>query len=130
LAAALRSHHRRTTELVVGHDPSGEVTEAVALAGEHDLVVVGTIDAGDAQGALVEALLATGVPTVAVALRTPYDIARYPTAPVFLCSYGILPPTLEALAAALFGGSIAGRLPVAIPGIYPIGHGIAGSGRS
>jgi beta-N-acetylhexosaminidase len=129
LAEALRRHHRRTTELVVNQDPSGEVADAIALARGHDLVVVGTIDAGDAQGALVEGLLATGVPTVAVALRTPYDLARYPTAPVSLCSYGILPPTMEALVAALFGSAIEGRLPVAIPGLYPIGHGIQRPGR-
>lgn len=130
LATALRRHHRRTTELVVDRDPLREVDGVVARAREHDLVVVGTIDADDAQGTLVEALLDSGVPTIAVALRTPYDLSRYPAAPVYLCSYGILPPTLDALADALFGGAITGRLPVAIPGLYPIGHGIPRAGRS
>ena len=61
---------------------------------------------------------------MSVALRTPYDLARYPSAPVYLCSYGILPPTMDALADALFGAPITGRLPVAIPDLYPLGHGM------
>ena len=125
LAPAIQSRHRNTSEMVVRHDPpDSEIAIAARQAMDHDLVVVGTIDAGPAQAALVRALLGTGVPTVTVALRTPYDLARYPMAPVHLCSYGILPPTMDALAAAVFGAAIGGRLPVAIPDLYPIGHGL------
>jgi beta-N-acetylhexosaminidase len=125
LAASIRRHHVSTTELMVDRDPSEqEISEAVALTRRHDFVVVGTIDAGPSQAELVESVLTTGVPAITVALRTPYDLARYPTAPVHLCTYGILPPTMDALAAALFGARIEGRLPVSIPGLYPIGHGL------
>jgi beta-N-acetylhexosaminidase len=125
LAAAIRRHHRTTSEMLVRHDPTdAEIAAAARQAREHDLVVIGTIDAGHSQAALVADLLGTGVPVVAVALRTPYDLARYPAAPAYLCSYGILPPTMDALADALFGAPISGRLPVAIPGLYPIGHGL------
>ena len=62
------------------------------------------------------AVLATGIPTVTVALRTPYDLADYPAAATHLCTYAIVPAAVEALAAALFGSSaIGGRLPVADP---------------
>ncbi|MCI0679707.1 MAG: hypothetical protein L0Z63_11790, partial [Actinobacteria bacterium] len=54
--------------------------------------------------------------------------ALYPAAPVHLCTYGILPPTMTALAAALFGAPVTGRLPVAIPGLYPLGHGVTREG--
>ncbi len=41
--------------------------------------------------------------------------------------YGILPPSMEALAAALLGEApFAGRLPVAITGLFPRGHGLPG----
>lgn len=124
LARAIRARHRATTDLVVGFDPTrDEIANAVADAERHDFVVIGTLDASPAQADLVKAVLATGASTVAVAMRTPYDLAGYPDAPTYVCTYGILPPTLEALAAALFGGPMPGRLPVAIPGLYPVGHG-------
>lgn len=130
LAASIGAQGVPTTELVVGREPGRqEIFEATELARRHDLVVVGTIDAGSSQADLVESVLSAGVPTVTVALRTPYDLARYPMAPVHLCTYGILPPTLDALAAALFGARIEGRLPTSIPGLFPIGHGLTREGR-
>jgi beta-N-acetylhexosaminidase len=130
LAAAIRRRGVATTELVVALDPSeAETADAVEQAKRHALVVIGTIDAGPAQAGLVEAIIATGQPTVTVALRTPYDLARYPAAPVHLCTYGILPPTMDALAAALFEAPIDGRLPVAIPGLYPVGSGLSRGAR-
>lgn len=129
LAAAIRKRHRGTTELLVGFEPSrSDIDRATALAAEHDLVVVGTIGAGSSQSALVRAVLASGTPTVTVALRTPDDLARYQSAPAYLCTYGILAPSMEALAGALFGAPISGRLPVSIPGMYPVGHGMVRSG--
>jgi hypothetical protein len=42
-----------------------------------------------------------------------------------VCTYGILPPSMEALAAALGGEQrFSGRLPVAMGDLYPRGHGI------
>ena len=35
---------------------------------------------------------------IAVALRMPGDLAAYPQAPTYLCTYSILEPALEALA--------------------------------
>jgi beta-N-acetylhexosaminidase len=127
LADSLRRHHPEVTELVTGFDPSDdEIVAAAETARSHDLVVIGTLDASPAQARLVSRVLASGTPTVAVAMRTPYDLASYPEAPTYVCSYGILRPSLDALAAALFGATMPGRLPVAIPGSYPVGHGIGG----
>lgn len=123
LARAIQGRHQRTTELVVGYHPSREeVAHAVSEAERHDVVVIGTLDASPSQAELVKAMLGTGSDTVVVAMRTPYDLASYPQAPTYVCSYGILPATLEALAAALFGASMPGRLPVAIPALYSVGH--------
>jgi beta-N-acetylhexosaminidase len=63
-------------------------------------------------------LLATGLPTVTAALRTPWDLLTYPEAATHVCTYSILEPSLEALAGALFGErGFPGRLPVRIDGL-------------
>ena len=128
LASALRARFETVDEFVVEHAPSDDEIRAVraAVAG-HDAIVVGTTAAllEPAQSALVDALLGLGRPTVTVALRTPFDLAAYPAARCHVVAYGILPPTLEALAAALAGEApFAGRLPAAIPGLYATGHGL------
>jgi beta-N-acetylhexosaminidase len=94
-------------------------------------VVIGTIAANldPAQGDLVRAVLASGAPVVTVALRTPFDLMAYAEAPTHVCTYGVLPVSMDALAAALFGRiPFGGRLPAAIPGVAPTGHGVAPAG--
>ena len=89
--------------------------------------MLGTVSANllPAQAALAREILALGRPTVTVALRTPWDLCAYPEAATHVCSFGILPPTMEALSGALFGESpFSGRLPVEIPDLHPRRHGI------
>ena len=128
LATALRAHHPAVDEIVVAQAPSGdEIADVLARVRDHDLVVVGTTAAlfEPAQAELVAGLLAAGPPVVTVALRTPFDLVAYPQSRVHVSSYGLLPPSLEALGAALFGrAGFPGRLPAAIPGLYPTGHGL------
>jgi beta-N-acetylhexosaminidase len=122
LGRALRTCFTEVEEVVVGSSPSDDEiagARARARAGEVDAVVVGTIDGhrDPPQLQLVRALAATGVPTVAVAMRTPWDIVGYPAGVAAFCTYSILPASLEALASALAGRKgFPGRLPVAIPG--------------
>lgn len=124
LSSAIRTRHRSTTELLVDQEPSQpEIGAVLKAAADHDLIVAGTIDAGPGQAELVGGLVATGKPVVTVALRTPYDLARYPSASTYVCTYGIHPASMEALAAALFGEApMVGCLPAAVPGLYPVGH--------
>jgi beta-N-acetylhexosaminidase len=92
-----------------------------------DLVVLGTSAAHllPAQAALAEAVLGVGIPTVTIALRTPWDLLAYPSARTHACSFGILPPSMEAIAAALAGEApFPGRLPVEIAGLHARGQGI------
>jgi beta-N-acetylhexosaminidase len=118
LARAVREWHGRVEELVVPIAPAdADISAAVARARDVGLVVVGTIDAvrHPGQAALVEALAATGTPTIAVALRTPWDVATYPPRVTAVCTYSILPDSLDALAGALFEViPFAGRLPVEV----------------
>ena len=130
LGAALRRRHPPTTDITVSYNPTeAEIGSVVAASMTHDVVVVGTIDANEGQKQLVQTLagadISRGRPVVTVALRTPYDLAGYPGASTHLAAYGIHPPTMAALVDALLGlAPISGRLPVAIPGLYPIGHGL------
>ncbi len=127
LAAAVRRHHASVDEFLIPLDPSSaEVSALAEKLGGYDLVIAGTINAGvhAGQAALVNTLLARQSPLIAVALRMPNDLAAYPAAPTYLCTYSILDPALDALAAALWGmHACPGRLPIAIPGRYPLGHG-------
>jgi beta-N-acetylhexosaminidase len=128
LASALRERFGEVDEYVVAHDPPASEIAAVRDAvGGHDLVIVGTTAAVlvPTQAALVEALLERSRRVVTVALRTPFDLAAYPSSRTHVSTYGILPPTLHALAAALAGAAgFEGRLPARIGDLYPRGHGI------
>ena len=128
LAEAVRNQHRNTDEFAVAADPDRAAIDALldSVRG-YDLVIVGTINATTqtGQAALVQALLDSGAAVVVAALRMPYDLTMFPAAPTYVCSYSILEPATEALAEALWGRSpFAGRLPVSIPGLYPLGHGL------
>ena len=116
LAGAMRRHHPRVIEHLVGQHPDAtEISDARAAADGAGVLVVGTISASLAPGqvALVEALLALGRPTVTVALRTPWDVDAYPATTTHACTYSVLEPSLAALADALFGQApFPGRLPV------------------
>jgi beta-N-acetylhexosaminidase len=121
LGRALLTRFDSVEEVVVGVAPMPvEIASLRERAAGFDAVVVGTIDAirQPAQFDLVEAIASAGRPTVAVALRTPWDVARYPASVAAACTYSILPDSLEALAAGLVGAiPFAGQLPVAVPGV-------------
>lgn len=121
--------------LTTGAAPDEELIEqAVAAAGDVDLVIVLTSDAHlhPAQQALVEALLAAGKPLLAVGAGTPYDVGVLSGVDTYVAVYGYRPVSLRALAAVLFGrAEPRGRLPVDIPNperpdvlLYPAGHGL------
>ncbi len=120
LAGALRAHLPAVMALVTAPSPRREeIGRAVALAGEHDHVVVGTMDAAldPAQVDLVDALRAVDVPLATVALRTPWDLTVHPDVAHHLCSFSLQPPAIDALAAVLVGAQPApGRLPVRLEG--------------
>jgi beta-N-acetylhexosaminidase len=128
LATALRRRLAGVEEILLPAMPGeADVASLRERLTDMDLVVLGTFSAHlqRAQAEMAAAVLAAGKPTVTVALRTPWDLLAYPSARTHLCSYGILPPSMEALAATLLGEApFVGRLPVAIAGLYPRGHGL------
>ncbi len=131
LASALRRRVAGVEEILLPAMPGeAEIAGLLERLAAFDVVVVGTFSAHlqPAQATLAAAVLASGRPTVTVALRTPWDLSAYPSARTHVCSYGILPPSMEALAAAMLGEApFVGRLPVEIAGLYPRGHGLSAS---
>jgi beta-N-acetylhexosaminidase len=127
LAEAVRHHHADVVDVRVPAEPSDtDITGArdVARGAAAAIIVTLATNVQPAQSRLVEVIVQTGTPTVTVAMRTPYDLADYPQSSTHLCAYSIVPASVVAVAEAVFGAPISGRLPVAIPGLYPRGHGM------
>ncbi|MFC9312928.1 glycoside hydrolase family 3 protein [Streptomyces nigra] len=136
LAAALTELGFTATALSTGTAPSAAtIARAVEAAREADAVVVGTynVTAGSAQKTLVEQLLATGRPVVAVAVRNPYDAAHLPGVRAFVAAYSWTDVELRA-AARVIAGRVAprGSLPVPVQRaddptqvLFPVGHGLS-----
>nr|WP_257469043.1 glycoside hydrolase family 3 protein [Bacillus sp. D386] len=70
-------------------------------------------------------------PSIAVAIRNPYDIMSYPQVDTYITQYGFRTASFKATAAAIFGEiNPSGKLPVTIPNgqgetLYPFGHGLS-----
>ncbi|MEU7468385.1 glycoside hydrolase family 3 protein [Streptomyces sp. NPDC044984] len=135
LADALTGLGFTATALSTGTAPSAAtVAKAVAAARDADAVIVGTYNVGPAssQRTLVEQLLATGRPVVAVAIRNPYDVAHLPGVAACLATYSWTDVELRA-AARVIAGAVdpRGTLPVPVQRaddpatvLYPVGHGL------
>lgn len=119
LAAAVRRLHRNVEEILYDINPSHrELRSLRNKLRDCDLAIVGTINASahPGQALLVNELLSQGTATIAVALRMPYDLLAYPRVQTFVCTYSILPPSMEAVADALWGRiPFVGQLPVSLP---------------
>jgi beta-N-acetylhexosaminidase len=71
------------------------------------------------------ATLEGGPAVVAVSFGSPYFLRHIPEVDAYLCMYKNTAETQAIAVRALTGEmTIAGRLPVSIPGLYPIGHGL------
>ncbi|MFZ1043909.1 MAG: glycoside hydrolase family 3 N-terminal domain-containing protein, partial [Anaerolineales bacterium] len=128
LATGLRRYHSKVDEFIVPHSPSErEIAEVLEKIRQYDLVIAGTINAfnNPPQISLVREILKIKIPTITVAMRLPYDLTSFEETPTFICTYSILPPSMQALAKAMFGQiQFRGHLPVSIPGLYPAGYGL------
>ena len=119
LAESIRAYHAQTDEFKIPYAPSMQETASVLeQAREYDFIVMGTINAyaEKKQAEFVRQLLQMGKPVIIIAMRLPYDLAAFPQAPTYVCTYSILEPSMRAVAKAVFGHSaLTGRLPVSIP---------------
>jgi beta-N-acetylhexosaminidase len=121
------------TALSTGGVPSAAlVDQAVAAANASDLVVVLTngLRTSASQTNLVNRLVATGKPVVAVAAQVPYDPA-FADVPTWVTTYAWRDVDMASLAKVLTGKiSPQGKLPVNVPAadnktvLYPYGAGL------
>ncbi|HEX6971693.1 MAG TPA: glycoside hydrolase family 3 C-terminal domain-containing protein, partial [Limnochordia bacterium] len=129
LAGALHRHFPALTARTMKLDPTDAQRAALlAAARSAQTVIVATYRAWahPAQAQLVRELLASGRRVIVISLREPYDLAQFPEAPAYVAAYSSTGAALLA-AADLLAGTIQpqGHLPVRIPGLYPVGHGIS-----
>jgi beta-N-acetylhexosaminidase len=119
LADALRRYHTGVEAFTFHlHPEPDEISQLCEKLAAFDVLIIGTINAAEHRGQtdLAKKLIKQSRRVITVALRMPYDLAGYPAARTHICTYSILPPSMEALAEALFGKiPFTGILPVTIP---------------
>lgn len=118
--------------------PSDRAPQILDLARAADAVIVSLFVRPQAEGQAI-ALPATGAailnqllegerPVIVVSFGNPYLLLDYPAIHTYLCAFGDAGDSAlsqRAVAQALLGEEpIFGKLPVALPGLYPRGHGI------
>ncbi|MCX6133987.1 MAG: serine hydrolase [Ignavibacteriales bacterium] len=78
------------------------------------------------QKALLSRLASLGKPVIAIAFGNPYVIMDFPKIDAYVCAYSNSDVMQDAVAEVVFAESPAeGKLPVAIPGLYKFGDGVA-----
>ena len=85
----------------------------------------GRMDLSQPQIALLDSVAAQNKPFVTVCFGNPYTATFLPKLPAVLLGYEFSDFTERAAAKALAGEiPIGGRLPVSLPGMFPVGHGL------
>ena len=125
-------------ETIVLDDRSSEaeVKKALDAAGRADVVLVsmyGRVRSGQARSVALpepgakalDTLLDRRKPLVGITFGNPYLLMNFPKLQTYLVAYGDMPSLQKAAAEALLGkNDITGRLPISLPGLYPLGAGI------
>lgn len=130
LGRSIKEQHARMTEVVVDRrtPTDAERAEVSRQIGAADLVLYALPYASAGQRALLAEVTGTGKPLIVVGLGEPYDLLQLPNVATFVVTYGDSEAQMRAVAAPLFGGRpFTGTLPVSIPPLYPMGHGLTGA---
>jgi len=79
---------------------------------------------------LIQEAAANDTPVVVISFGSPYFLRHFSDVDSYLCAYRLDPQAQKAAVKAIFGEiDIKGRLPVSLPGLYPLGHGLTLSKR-
>ena len=124
-----------TTVEVTDRTTASEYELIRALTRRADAVVAGVfvriasfsgrMDLSQPQIALLDSVAAQNKPFVTVCFGNPYTATFLPKLPAVLLGYEFSDFTERAAAKALAGEiRIGGRLPVSLPGMFPVGHGL------
>jgi hypothetical protein len=83
----------------------------------------GSIALTESEIALLRDLAAMKKPFVFTAFGSPYVLTHIPELPSYIVTYDISPLAELAMVRAVSGEiPFAGKLPISLPGLYPIGH--------
>ncbi|MFL6274090.1 MAG: hypothetical protein ACJ74G_02690, partial [Blastocatellia bacterium] len=132
----LMKRHARTTNAYVSDKTSpAEFDLLKKLASFSDIVIVngfirvaaykGSIDLSEGEINLLKGLSALDKPFVFVLYGSPYMLSFVPELPSYVLTYEYYPAAETAALKAVLGEiEFKGRLPIELPGLYPIGHGL------
>lgn len=127
LGAGIKAEHANVTELVLDRKPAS--TAAVREAAQKaDVIVYGVYNGHKypEHQALLKELIASGKPVIAVGMGDPYELTALPQVETYVAAYGYQVANLQGVGALLFGKTPpTGKLPVSIPNLYPLGHGLS-----
>lgn len=124
------------TTVLDDRSSDAEVQRAMDAAGRADFVIVsmyGRVRSGQAGSVALpkpgaralNALLDRQKPLVGISFGNPYLLMGFPKLQTYLVAYGDMPSLQRSAASALLGKSdVTGRLPISLPGLYPLGAGI------
>ena len=136
LAAEIPKRHKLTSTVLLDDQSSGaEYAMTRRMAEMVDAVVVtafirvaaykGSIDLTPEQMRLLRELSDLQKPFVFVLFGSPYLLHHVPQLPSYMLTYDIHPGAEMAAVKALMGEMpIQGKLPISLPGLYPVGHGL------
>jgi beta-N-acetylhexosaminidase len=127
-AESIRRRHPRVDATPLSLRPEAEEIERLGgVAESADVVLIVTKNANlyPEQAELVRRIAHPSRRLAVVAAHNPYDLLAFPGVRTYLATYEDTAPALEAAARLLFGEiEPQGRLPVSLPGLYPLGHGL------
>jgi len=90
----------------------------------------GRMDLSPSQIALLDSIAAQEKPFVTVCFGNPYTATFLPKLPAVLVAYEVSDFTERAVARGIAGEiPIGGKLPISLPGMFPIGHGLTRAAR-
>ncbi|MFB3853955.1 MAG: glycoside hydrolase family 3 protein [Vicinamibacterales bacterium] len=91
----------------------------------------GRMDLSPQATALLDGIAAAGKPFVVVSFGSPYVVMAMPKAPAVLLAYDFVDEMEVAAVRAIAGEiPIRGKLPIAMPGMFEVGHGLERAARS
>ena len=136
----LMKRHANTTGVYVSDKTSpAEFDLLKKLAAFSDVVIVngfiriaaykGSIDLSEGEINLLKTFSAMDKPFVFVLYGSPYMLSFVPELPSYILTYEYYPAAEEAALKAVLGEiEFKGHLPIELPGLYPIGHGLTTAG--
>lgn len=126
LGECLKQQHANVCAKSISLRPAEGEREQIQQEAAHcDIIIMLTMNAHlyRQQAELMQGLIHLQRRLIGIAVYNPYDLLAFPQLGTYLATYECTLPALEAIARVLFGVTQAkGRLPVSLPGMYPLGY--------